>query len=92
MFLPETIPSGPVVPYQQCVSLFGVDHMCLTRHSVGTHVSSFELLTTSVEGVPSTIWDIDVERTDRTFWGWEREGNLELVCMDDYDSCWPQAS
>lgn len=32
-----------------------------------------------MEGVPSTIWDTDVERTDRTFWGWERrEGTPSL--------------
>lgn len=80
VFLPGTIPLGPVVPYQQCISLFGVDHMCLTRHSVGTlshHLSCWPLLL--VEGVPSTIWDTDVERTDRTFWGWERrEGTPSL--------------
>lgn len=58
----------------------GVDHMCLTRHSVGTlshHLSCWPIPPRG--GVPSTIWDIDVERTDRTFWGWERrEGTPSL--------------
>ena len=36
VFLPG-IPLRPVVSYQWCIVLFGVDHMCLTRHSIGTH-------------------------------------------------------
>lgn len=80
VFFPGIIPLGPVVPYQQCIVLFGVDHMCLTRHSIGTlshHLSCRLLLL--VEGVPSTIWDTDVERIDRTSGGWERrEGTQSL--------------
>ena len=36
VFLPGIL-LRPVVSYQRCIVLFGVDHMCLTRHSVGTH-------------------------------------------------------
>lgn len=55
--------------------------MCLTRHSVGTlshHLSCWPLLL--VEGVPSTIWDIDVERTHRTF-GAGRGGRVLRACL-----------
>ena len=81
VFFPGIIPLGPVVPYQQCIVLFGVDHVCLTRHSVGTpshHLSCRLLLL--VEGVPSTIWDTDVERIDRTS-GAGRGGRVLRACL-----------
>lgn len=57
---------GPIVPYQQCVILFGVDYVCLTRHSVGNLAPSFNCQSPLlVEGLPFTVQNTDVKRSDR---------------------------
>lgn len=80
MFFPGIISMEPVVPYQQHVILFGVDYMCLTRHSVGNIPHNCNCWSLLAEGVPFTVWNTDVKRIDRTVWGWWRRGVL-WVCL-----------
>lgn len=57
---------GPMFSYQQRVILFGVDYMCLTRHSAGNISHNFNCRSLFlVEGVSFTIWDTDMRRIDR---------------------------
>lgn len=56
---------GPKVPYQQCVILFGVDHMCLTSHSVGNLSHNFNRQSPFVvEGLNFTMWNTYMKRIE----------------------------